>query len=332
VLDLAKIEAGRLTLEEIDFDLRQVIAEVNAIVAERAGAKGLRFVATMAPDLPTRIIGDPTRLRQVLINLAANAIKFTDHGSVDLQTGTDQNRLLFAIRDTGIGMDAVALGRLFLPFGQADESITRRYGGSGLGLMISRELVQAMGGDIEVESTPGVGSCFRFSLPVRLAEQVLAEPAQTATVDEAQPPTEAVLGKLVNGPILLVDDNEVNQVVGAAMIEQLGLSYDTAANGREALRCSEQKRYSLILMDMEMPEMDGLTATRLIREREAATGAWVPIVAMTANALQGDRERCFEAGMDGYIAKPINQAALMGEIRRVMTLNKATAMPPVDLK
>lgn len=334
VLDLAKIEAGRLTLEEIDFDLRQVIGEVNTIVAERAGAKSLRFIAAIAPDLPTRIIGDPTRLRQVLINLAANAIKFTDHGSVDLLTGTDQNRLFFTIRDTGIGMDAVALGRLFLPFGQADESITRRYGGSGLGLMISRELVQAMGGDIEVDSTPGVGSCFRFSLPVRLPEQVLAEePAHAATVDEARPPTEAALGELVNGPILLVDDNEVNQVVGAAMIEQLGLSYDTAANGLEALRRSEQKRYALILMDMEMPEMDGLTATQRIREREAAAGGWVPIVAMTANALQGDRERCFAVGMDGYIAKPINQAVLMREIQRVMTLNKVTPTPPAaDLK
>ena len=323
VLDLAKIEAGRLTLEEIGFDLRQLIGEVGTIVAERASAKGLRFSAVSAPDLPARLVGDPTRLRQVLINLAANAIKFTESGTVDLHTEIDQGRLLFSIRDSGIGMDAAALSRLFQPFGQADESITRRYGGSGLGLMISRELVQAMGGDIEVESTPGQGSCFRFSLPIRLAEELPATLVQTTMAEQAAPSRSLTVSELVAGPILLVDDNEVNQVVGAAMIEQLGLSYDTAATGLEALQRSAEKSYALILMDMEMPEMDGLTATLRIRQREALAGGRVPIIAMTANALQGDRERCFAAGMDGYVAKPINQAALVDEIRRVMTLNKA---------
>lgn len=327
VLDLAKIEAGRLTLEEIDFDLRHLIGEVSAIVAERASAKGLHFVAAIAPDLPARLIGDPTRLRQVLINLAANAIKFTDSGSVDLRTGIDENRLFFSIRDTGIGMDEVALNRLFLPFGQADESITRKYGGSGLGLMISRELVQAMGGDIEVDSTLGAGSCFRFSLPMRLPAAASDDSGRATATGRDYSSGEAILRDLVNGPILLVDDNEVNQMVGAAMIEQLGLSYDTAANGIEALRCSAQRSYALILMDMEMPVMDGLTATRRMREREAASGSRVPIVAMTANALQGDRERCFEAGMDGYVAKPINQTALLREIERVMRLSEALRTP-----
>ncbi|MDS4016029.1 MAG: response regulator, partial [Candidatus Accumulibacter sp.] len=187
----------------------------------------------------------------------------------------------------------------------------------------SRELVQAMGGDIEVESTPGQGSCFRFSLPVRLAETLPATPVQTTRAEREKLSTSFTLSELVAGPVLLVDDNEVNLVVGAAMIEQLGLSYDTAATGIEAFRRHAEKNYALILMDMEMPEMDGLSATRQIREREALAGRRVPIIAMTANALQGDRERCFEAGMDGYIAKPINQAALVDEIRRVMTLNKA---------
>ncbi|HMV05996.1 MAG TPA: response regulator, partial [Accumulibacter sp.] len=187
----------------------------------------------------------------------------------------------------------------------------------------SRELVQAMGGDIEVESTPGQGSCFRFSLPIRLAEELPATLVQTTMAEQAAPSRSLTVSELVAGPILLVDDNEVNQVVGAAMIEQLGLSYDTAATGLEALQRSAEKSYALILMDMEMPEMDGLTATLRIRQREALAGGRVPIIAMTANALQGDRERCFAAGMDGYVAKPINQAALVDEIRRVMTLNKA---------
>ena len=318
VLDLAKIEAGRLTLEAIVFDFRQTIAEVGGIVAQRAADKGLDFIPKVAEDLPSHVIGDPTRLRQVLINLTANAVKFTEAGWVELAIDAQDQRLLFRIRDTGIGMDEAALGRLFLPFGQGDESITRKYGGTGLGLMIARELVQAMGGEIEVDSKPGAGSCFRFSLPLHLAD---------APREAAQPMAEAAAGtsgqrrslaELVTGPVLLVDDNAINQLVGGAMLERLGLTYDTAADGLEALSRLAQKPYRLVLMDMEMPEMDGLTATRRLRAREAGSGNRTAIIAMTANALQGDRERCLQAGMDGYVAKPIDVSVLDEELRRVL--------------
>ena len=328
VLDHAKIEAGHLTLENIDFDFREALAEVSAIVSERSSVKGLQYIAEIAPDLPPRLMGDPTRLRQVLINLTVNAVKFTEKGTVKLRVAPDNDRLFFSIRDTGIGMDKAALGRLFHPFGQADESITRKYGGTGLGLIISRELVQAMGGDIEVDSAPGAGSCFSFSLPLRCppvlpGAALRALPADSHSpaaplAPDAVPVAELSLADLVGGSILLVDDNRVNQVLGAAMLKKLELVHDTAGNGLEALLSLEKKTYALVLMDMEMPEMDGLTATRNIRAREAAAGGHIPIIAMTANALHGDRERCLEAGMDGYISKPINLAALILEFRRVM--------------
>ncbi len=337
VLDHAKIEAGHLTLENVVYDFRETVAEVGAIVSERAGAKGLQFVAELAPDLPQRLMGDPTRLRQVLLNLTVNAVKFTEHGSVGLRVAHDGERLFFSIRDTGIGMDEKALKRLFQPFGQADESITRKYGGTGLGLIISHDLVRAMGGDIEVDSAPGVGSCFWFSLPLRRPAPSSGEPARIAG-GAAAPAQEGArtLAELVDGPILLVDDNRVNLALGAAMLGKKGLAHDTAGNGVEALQRLNDKRYALVLMDMEMPEMDGLTATRRIREREAASGGHVPIIAMTANALQGDRERCFDAGMDGYISKPIDLTAVDREFRRVMGQAASAALsgatPPGDAK
>jgi CheY-like chemotaxis protein/HPt (histidine-containing phosphotransfer) domain-containing protein len=307
----------------------------------------LQFIAEIAPNLPLRLMGDPTRLRQVLINLTVNAVKFTDTGSVKLRIASDADRLFFSVRDTGIGMDKAALSRLFHPFGQADESITRKYGGTGLGLIISRELVQAMGGDIEVDSAPGAGSCFSFSLPLRCpptlsaampsAFGALSVPSPTAALPDAAPVVELSLAELIDGPLLLVDDNRVNLVLGAAMLSKLGLEHDTAGNGLEALLSLERKNYALVLMDMEMPEMDGLTATRNIRAREAVDGGRVPIIAMTANALQGDRERCLEAGMDGYISKPINLASLVQEFRRVMGnaaaalgVAKAAPLPSLD--
>ncbi|MCQ1550160.1 MAG: ATP-binding protein [Candidatus Accumulibacter phosphatis] len=318
VLDLAKIEAGRLTLESIVFDFRDTIAEVGGIVAQRAAEKGLSFLPKVAGDLPSHVIGDPTRLRQVLINLTANAVKFTEAGSVELMIAMQDQRLLFSIRDTGIGMDEAAVNRLFLPFSQGDESITRRYGGTGLGLIIARELIQAMGGEIAVDSKPGIGSCFRFSLPLRPANAPKEAPQGSAEKAAGTSDKPRALAELVGGPVLLVDDNVVNQLVGGAMLEQLGLTYETAADGLEALDRLAEKPYGMVLMDMEMPEMDGLTATHRIRAREAGSGQRTAVIAMTANVLQGDRERCLQAGMDGYVAKPINVAVLDEELRRVL--------------
>jgi CheY-like chemotaxis protein len=220
--------------------------------------------------------------------------------------------MVFSVRDTGIGMDEAALSRLFKPFSQADDSVTRKFGGTGLGLIISKELIEAMGGQIEVESAPDIGTVFWFWLPLQAAQGAPA--ASVATL----PTSQAVIASLIPGRVLLVDDNRVNQQLAGAMLDRLGLAYTCAANGIDALSRLASADFSLVLMDMEMPEMDGVTATREFRARESESGdAHLPIIAMTANALQEDRERCFAAGMDGYISKPISLTALQGEIRRL---------------
>jgi signal transduction histidine kinase/CheY-like chemotaxis protein len=320
VLDHAKIEAGGMTLEKIAFDFAATIEDVKTIVAERANAKGLEFIAAINADLPHFVVGDPTRLRQILINLLVNAVKFTSQGSVELRIAPESGRIVFSVRDTGIGMDEVALSRLFKPFSQADDSVTRKFGGTGLGLMIAKELIEAMGGSIEVESAPGVGTVFWFWLPLQAA-------AQGTSAAASIPTSQAAIASLVPGCVLVVDDNRVNQQLAGAMLDRLGLAYECASNGVDALRRLASADFSLVLMDMEMPEMDGVTATRQFRAIEAELGdAHLPIIAMTANALQEDRERCFAAGMDGYISKPISLVALQGEIRRLFG-GKVAAAP-----
>ena len=317
VLDHAKIEAGSMTLEAIEYDLPKTIASVRSIVLEQATTRGLSFIADIAADLPTRVVGDPTRLRQVLINLLVNAVKFTEKGSVELRVAVDDKQLIFSIRDTGIGMDEKSLARLFQPFAQADETITRKYGGTGLGLLISKELIEAMGGTIETESAVGVGTCFWLTLPLVLGK----------TPETAKPPTTQLAAKIesngiaqrVAGKVLLVDDNRVNQQLGAAMLKRLELDFVIAENGLIALQKLAESDFALVLMDMEMPEMDGLAATREIRrlEMQAGEARHLPIIAMTANALVEDKEQCFAAGMDGYISKPISLKLLESEIQRI---------------
>lgn len=317
VLDLAKIEAGGLRLERIAFDFGATIEAVKDIVVERAGTKGISFVAAVASDVPRYLQGDPTRLRQVLLNLLANAVKFTEHGSVELRVAADGDRLYFSIRDSGIGMDQETLAGLFQPFVQADASVTRRFGGTGLGLAISRELVHAMGGGMEVESAPGAGTCFWFWVPLLPAEAPFPAPSPQVA-GESGPPEPAEIPIALPAPILLVDDNRINQQLAGAMLGRLGLAFDTAADGHECLAHLQAKAYSLVLMDVEMPGMDGITATSIIRAREGEGGSRLPIVAMTANALSDDRDRCLAAGMDGYLAKPISVERLRKELRRVL--------------
>ncbi len=319
VLDLAKIEAGGVTLEHILFDLQDTIESVRSIVLERVGAKDLQLIIDMPPDLPRHIVGDPTRLRQILINLITNGIKFTEAGTVELRITNNDGELGFQIRDTGIGMDAATLDHLFKPFTQADDSITRKYGGTGLGLIISKELVQAMGGNLEVESAVGVGTCFRFHLPRQETPGASDRPSNSVCPDDLAA-DRSPLSKLVGGRLLLVDDNRINQKIGAAMLGRLELEFALADDGRHALERLASDRYALVLMDMEMPILDGLSATRAIRELERERGQpRLPIIAMTANALSEDRARCFEAGMDGYVAKPMSLDALESEIRRLFT-------------
>jgi signal transduction histidine kinase/ActR/RegA family two-component response regulator len=313
VLDHAKIEAGGMTLEKIALDFRATIEAVKTIVSERASSKGLEFIASIDPQLPHFVFGDPTRLRQILINLLVNAVKFTEQGSVELRVAREESHIVFSVRDTGIGMDTAALSRLFKSFSQADDSVTRKYGGTGLGLMISKELIEAMGGSIEVESAPGVGTVFWFWLPLQEA-QVAADNGTSAALSVSQ----AAIAGLVPGRVLLVDDNRVNQQLAGAMLDRLGLAHDFADNGADALRRLASADFALVLMDMEMPEMDGVTATRQIRAREAEQGTpRLPIIAMTANAMHEDRDRCFAAGMDGYISKPVSLTTLQNELRRL---------------
>ncbi|OYY94842.1 MAG: hypothetical protein B7Y41_04600 [Hydrogenophilales bacterium 28-61-23] len=321
VLDLAKIEAGQMSIEHIAFDLRHTLREVAALVSENAKSKGIDLRFFTAPELPTRVMGDPTRLRQVLINLIGNAEKFTRQGDIDVRIEpVDAGaRILFSVRDTGIGMDAATLARLFQPFSQADESTTRQFGGTGLGLKISQDLVHAMGGNIQVESEPGVGSRFWFSLPADPApgqKHAVAAPPAGAS-ESSVPAATSPPGRAMQGHVLLVEDNRINQIVATSMLTKLGLSYDIASHGGEALQHLREHGYDLILMDMQMPELDGPEATRKIRELEAASAKKrVPIIAMTANALQEDRDLCLASGMDDHIAKPVEMTKLAEILRK----------------
>ncbi len=298
LLDLSKIEAGHLALDPKPSDIRKIIGATFAMAATQAAAKGVTLKLDVAESVPMRLHADPLRLRQVLSNLINNALKFTEAGSVVLTVSTEPNGekgvfLNAAVRDTGIGIAPEVQGRLFQPFTQADASTTRRYGGTGLGLAICRRLIEAMGGVIGVESALGTGSVFWFRVPLPLASKAPdPEPAPTAAPD---------LSRL---KVLVVEDNGTNRTIALDMLAHLGVKAETSENGAQALEKIGTGAYDLVFMDCSMPVMDGYTATAQWRGREAP-GAHLPIVAMTAYALQGDREKCLTAGMDDYIAKPI---------------------------
>ena len=314
ILDLSKIEAGKIELEREDFDLPRLLADLATAYRELSAARGITFHSE--PDLPenARFCGDALRLRQVLSNLLGNAVKFTENGRIELaalaldpRPGDSRQWVRFTVQDTGIGMNAETLAKLFQPFSQADSSTTRRYGGSGLGLMIAKRLVDLMGGTLEVQSSPGVKTEFRLELPF--------EPAR-APAPAMQP--EALVPAPVAGAslaVLLVEDNEVNQEVARAMLQSAGHRVEVAADGAEAVRKFAQGRFDSVLMDCQMPVMDGFEATRLIRAREVESGsARTPIVALTANAMAGDRERCMAAGMDNFLSKPFDTRSLLAAV------------------
>ncbi|KFE58428.1 ATP-binding protein [Hyalangium minutum] len=307
ILDFSKIEAGKLELESVPLSLSELAAELADVFASSARDKGLELRFEMSPELPNALSGDPLRLRQVLQNLISNALKFTDYGQVVVRgqpVSTEGDRVVcrFTVKDTGIGIAAEHLPRLFQSFFQTDSSVTRRYGGTGLGLAISKRLVEMMGGRIGAESASGRGSCFWFELPL-------------ARVSGNEVPRGEPEPSLPRGArILLVEDNPLNQEVALHFLRKAGLEVVVAENGAEALERVAQGRYDAVLMDCQMPEMDGYEATRSIRAMPQ--GSQLPIIAMTANALAGDRQRSLDAGMNDHLSKPIDASRLYQTLAR----------------
>jgi PAS domain S-box-containing protein len=311
VLDFSKIEAGKLVIEATAFDPAADFESALKPLRPQAEAKGLRLVADCTGSLPQAVAGDPMRIRQVLANLVNNAIKFTERGEVTARlecddAGDGQAVLHYSVRDTGIGIARDKQEDVFAAFSQADNSTTRKFGGTGLGLAICRRLVHLMGGTIGLESEPGKGSDFRFSLRLPLTSATAKTSAVTAPAKVAVP-----------RQVLLAEDNPINQKLAVAMLEKWGHHVVVANNGRQAVDLSAGQSFDLILMDLQMPDMSGMEATAAIRARETARGApHLPIVALTASAMTGDRERCLAAGMDDYLAKPIRSNELQAVLGR----------------
>jgi len=333
ILDFSKIEVGKLKLECIDLDVVKVVEDAVECLAALAHSKGLELSYFVDHDVPTALRGDPGRLRQVLTNLTGNAIKFTEKGEVavrisKVEEAQDRALLRFEVKDTGIGIAPEAKSQIFDDFVQADGSTTRKYGGTGLGLNIARQLTEMMGGEIGVDSTPGQGATFWFT--VRFQKQ----PATVIRAGDEGPSSElaprhgqAEVQQRFDGHVLLAEDTLVNQEVGMAMLESVGCRVDVVANGLEAVEAVSAMSYDVIFMDCQMPEMDGYEATRLIRRKEegklkaqsskeevasltsgfhAASSKRTPIIALTAHAMEGDRKQCLAAGMDDYLSKPFD--------------------------
>ena len=321
ILDLSKIEAGRFTLEDTPLHVETVLDNVVAMLRQRAAAKHLSL--TVEPMcMPPHLRGDPTRLQQALLNYATNAIKFTEHGGVTLRVRVledkaDNALLRFDVIDTGIGIAADTQGKLFSAFEQADSSTTRKYGGTGLGLAITRKIAEQMGGEVGVESSLGAGSTFWFT--VRLSKDAMA--AATPAMAQGESAESQLRTRFAGSRILLAEDEPINREITEILLQDVGLVVDAAGDGSEALALAAQNDYALILMDMQMPTMDGLEATQKIRQ--LPKGAALPIVAMTANAFAEDRARCSEAGMNDFITKPFAPEHVYATLLKWLTARQA---------
>ncbi len=320
ILDFSKIEAGKLDLEEAPFSVRSVLDDVAETFRAKVLEKHVEFITSVAPDVPDRVLGDALRVRQVLTNLVGNAFKFTPRGEVavtvasaaeapaaDAPATQGRVRLTFTVRDTGIGIPPEQQGRLFEAFSQADTSTSRKYGGTGLGLAISRRLARLMGGDLALQSEVGAGTTFTFTATMDVADGESAH---------ARPPVPGLVREYRSVKALLAEDNEANQMVAVELLSRLGIDLDIAGNGREAVEMAraDPAGYVCILMDMQMPEVDGLSATRMLRADAAFDR--VPIIAMTANAMQADLDACLAAGMNDYVTKPIDRIVLASTLRK----------------
>jgi CheY-like chemotaxis protein/two-component sensor histidine kinase len=304
VLDLSKIEAGKLSIQRADFDLHDLLRSIERSFRELASAKSVELHFTIDPGVPLRVTSDRVRLRQIVSNLLSNAIKFTPRGSVHLQaTMTPDGLVRLAVADTGIGVEAAVLEQLFRPFVQADESTTRQYGGTGLGLFICRALAHALGGRVGAESAPGRGSTFWAELPLQVAQPLAADA-------EVSPPLTPEDMDLSGMRVLLVEDNPTNTLIASAMLSRWGAEVCTAQSGREALELidHERRRFDLVLMDLHMPEMSGFDVTRALRVQHSAST--LPIVALTAAAFEEDREQCRSVGMNDFVTKPVSAERL----------------------
>jgi signal transduction histidine kinase/CheY-like chemotaxis protein len=314
ILDFSKIEAGKLLLEAVDFEPRDLVRSTAKVLAFNAHEKHLSLETLVDPDVPTVLRGDTVRIRQVLLNLIGNAVKFTERGEVVVRASLESltatyATLCFSVTDTGIGLSEATCQRLFQPFSQADASTTRKYGGTGLGLAISARLVEQMGGTIHVESREGQGSSFSFSVPLSLTTAVVSRQLRSAQLVPNHPLP-------MQDEILLVEDNVINQKVAMLLLRKLGVPVKIVESGKRALDVLALTHYPLILMDCQMPDMDGFETTRRIRQHEATLNRHTLIIAMTANAMEGDREACIAAGMDDYIAKPMTLRVLQEVLDR----------------
>ncbi|MCP4696544.1 MAG: PAS domain S-box protein [Gammaproteobacteria bacterium] len=332
ILDFSKIEAGKLEIESVPFQLSAALDHLLSQLSRAAQHKNLALRSNIAPDIPVWLKGDPLRLKQILINLLNNAIKFTDKGKVEISVvlrtqGENSVELEFAVRDSGIGISAEQQRKLFHSFSQVDASTTRKYGGTGLGLAISKQLAELMGGGMEVESEPGRGSVFRFS--ARFERTSGEEIAKAARFKDKEPHLQQVRS-IQGAHILLVEDNPINQQLAMEILRQAGLRVTVVGNGKEALtklaELAENGAFDAVLMDIQMPEMDGYETTRLIRENPCYEK--LPVIAMTANAIKGDKQKCRAAGMDDYVAKPIDVEQLFAVLSKWIKPGERPPAPP----
>jgi two-component system, sensor histidine kinase len=317
ILDLSKIEAGKVSLELTEFSLSQSIWDIIVMQNPIAEIKGLTLDVSFAIDLPSVVVGDQLRVKQILLNLVGNAIKFTNYGGITvtvhlLERHIDSILVQIVVRDTGIGISAESLDNIFMPFVQEDGSISRKYGGTGLGLSISRRLVELMDGSISIESTPDEGSCFTVILPFIIGKEPMVSQnnGNIAKVYWDGPPLR----------ILLAEDDEINLKYGKSLLIKLGHTATAVTNGRECLTALEQGVFDLVLMDIQMPVMNGEEALKLIRSMEIATNRHQPVIALTAYSLSGDKEQFLQSGFDGYLSKPLEAKELINEMKLVMNM------------